>query len=59
MSGEVLNSNMEFLAARSRPGLNMGESQLVGRVTVSVSFLEGEGSWALSLKASWRKGDLP
>lgn len=36
MFGEVLNSNIKFLAARSRLGLNMGESELVGRVTVCV-----------------------
>lgn len=37
MSREVFNSNMEFLTAGSRLGLNMGESQLVGRVIMSVS----------------------
>lgn len=59
MSGEVSNSNMEFLAARSRLGLNVGESQLVGRVIVSVSFLARQENWGLGLAASWRKGDLP
>ena len=55
MSGEVFNSNTEFPAAGSRLGLNMGESQLVGRAIMSVAFLEGQ-DWGLSLAASWRRG---
>ena len=55
---EVFNSNTEFPAAGSRLGLNMGESQLVGRAIMSVSFLERQ-DWGLSLAASWRRGDLP
>lgn len=56
---EVFNSNMEFLEARSRLGLNMGESQLMGRVIVSVFFLEGRKAGGSAWQPLGGRGTCP
>lgn len=59
MPREIFNSNMEFPAAGSRLGLNMGESQSEGRVLMSVALPGWAREWGAWPDSLLEEGDLP